>query len=116
MADRVNPIVITHKETGDKYTLEFSRETVKFAESRGFAVNEVGDYPMTKLPELFYYSFRMHHKNMARSQTDAIMFDDLKGLYPEFIERLVQLYAAPMQALVKDEEDSGKNSKMTVEM
>lgn len=116
MADKVLPMTLTDSETGEKYKLEFSRESVKFAESRGFSIGEVGDFPMTKLPDLFFYAFRMHNKNVARSKTDKMLFDDLEGLTAEQIERLVQLYSAPMQALIRDDEADGKNLKMTVEM
>ena len=34
--ENVKPIRLTDTETGEKYTLEFSRESVKFAEQRGF--------------------------------------------------------------------------------
>ena len=116
MAERVSPITLTDEETGKKYTLEFSKESVSFAERKGFVIHDVGDYPMTKVPDLFYYAFHMHHKEVARSQTDKILLEDLGGLTQGQIERLIELYDAPIQALVKDEEESGKNSKMTVEM
>ena len=115
MAERVNPITLTDTETGERYTLEFSRETVKFAQNRKFAVGDIGDFPMLLVPELFYLSFRMHHKNLSRAQTDKILETDLGGLTKEFIERLLMLYNAPHESLIRDEDDAG-NSKMTVEM
>ena len=39
--ERVNPIRITDTETGETYVLEFSRESVKFAEQRGFKISEL---------------------------------------------------------------------------
>jgi hypothetical protein len=115
--EKVKPLILTDNDTGEKYTLEFSRESVRFAEARGFNVNDVFRLPMTKIPELFFYAFRMHHKNIARDRTDRILFEDLGGLPDGAFERLAMLYSAPFEALTKDEEDGEtKNARMTVEL
>lgn len=112
----VKPIVITDDKTKESWTLEFNKEAVKFAEQRGFKYEEVTQYPMTKIPELFFYAFRMHHKNIARNQTDKIL-DELGGLPEGFLERLVELYLAPFESLnILDEGEERKNSHLTVEM
>ena len=109
----MKPIVLKSKDT--EYTLEFNRESIKFAEMRGFKIDEVSEYPMTKIPELFFYAFRMHHKNVARDKTDKILFEEMGGVPEGLIERLVELYTEPFETLtVKDEER--KNSKWSVEM
>ena len=46
----VKPIFVTDTETGMEYTLEFNRESVAFAERRGFEINDVARFPMTKAP------------------------------------------------------------------
>lgn len=107
------PIVIKSKD--DSYTLEFNRESVKFAEAKGFKFEEISDFPMTKIPELFFYAFRMHHPKVARNQTDKI-FDEIGGLPEGAIERLVELYTAPFESLTVSEGAEPKNSKWTVEM
>lgn len=109
--ERIKPIILKDNETGTEYTLEFNRETIRFAEARGFDVNDVAKYPMTKLPELFYYAFRMHHKNVSREKTDRILFEDLGGMPDGMAERLGALYSVPFEALSGE----GKNGKMTVE-
>lgn len=114
--EQVNPIKLTDNETGMVYTLEFDRESIKFAEARGFRYNEVGDYPMTLLPDMFYYAFRMHHKNISREKTDRIFFEDLGGLPEGMAERLGALYAATLESLTANREKEGKNSRITVEM
>lgn len=116
MSDKIKPIILTDTENGDKFTLEFSRESVKWAEMHGFVLDDVEKYPMTKIPELFYYAFRMHHKNIARNKTDKIFFEDLGGISSAIVERLGLLYAAPFDSLIGDDEDEPKNAKMTVEM
>lgn len=118
--ENVKPIILTDKETGDTYTLEFNRASVMFAERRGFDIDDVGKYQMTKIPELFFYAFRMHHPNLSREKTDHIYFDKLGGLSAGALERLVQLYAQPYKALTNDDEDAdngeAKNARMTVEL
>lgn len=110
--ERIKPITLKDNETGTTYTLEFNRESIRFAEARGFDVNDVAKYPMTKLPELFFYAFRMHHKNVSREKTDRILFDDLGGMPDGMAERLGALYGVPFEAL---NGEAGKNGKMTVE-
>ena len=112
--EKVKPITLT-MESGEVYTLEFSRESIRFAEARGFDIDDVGKYPLTKVPELFWYAFRMHHMRMSKEQTDRILFDEMGGMPKGMAERLGELYAAPLKALSQDEE-KGKNSRVTVDM
>jgi len=113
--EQVKPIVLHDEDNGVDYTLEFNRETIKFAEQRGFDISDVGRFPMTKLPELFFYAFRMHHKNISRERTDRILFDDLGGMPEGMAERLGALYSAPFEALNNASGEAGKNRRMTVE-
>ena len=114
--EQVKPIIIHDVENGIDYTLEFNRESVRFAEARGFDIDDVGKYPMTKIPELFFYAFRMHHKNISREKTDRILFEELGGLPDGMAERLGALYAAPFEALTGGKGEQKGNPKMTVEM
>ena len=114
MNDQVKPIILHDEENQIDYTLEFNRESIRFAEQRGFDIADVGKFPMTKLPELFFYTFRMHHRNVSREKTDRILFDDLGGMPDGMAERLGALYSAPFEALSSDE-GKAKNRKMTVE-
>ena len=113
----VKPIIIKNTEDGVEYTLEFNRESVVFAEMRGFKIEDLGEYPMTKIPELFFYAFRMHHKNISRDKTDKILFSELGGIPEGMLERLAELYAQPFNALsvVEEEGEERKNSKFQVE-
>lgn len=113
--EQVKPIIIHDSENNIDYTLEFNRESIRFAEARGFDIDDVGKYPLTKIPELFWYAFRMHHKNVSKEKAERILFDDLGGLPEGAAERLGALYAAPFEALSNKDEE-GKNRTMTVEM
>lgn len=111
---KLNPLkVIT--ENGDTYVLEFSRASVKFAEQRGFDIGELTKFPQTNIPAFWFYAFRKNHQNMARTKTDEIL-EELGGLTPEELERLVQLYNQPTESLLITEEGGRKNSRMTVEL
>lgn len=112
--EKVVPIELTDNETGDVYTLEFNRESIRFAEARGFDIADVGKFPMTKLPELFYYAFRMHHKSVSREKTDKILFEWLGGMPDGMAERLGALYSAPFEALTSSDNGEEKNSRITV--
>lgn len=114
--EQVKPIIIHDEENGMEYTLEFNRESIRFAEARGFDIDDVGRFPMTKIPELFFYAFRMHHKNISREKTDRILFDDLGGLPEGAAERLGALYSVPFEALNGKVEGKKGNPKMTVEL
>lgn len=112
--ERVNPIYITLKDSGNNYELDFNRDSVRFAEAREFKLSDVSDFPQTKVPELFFYSFRMHHRTMSRQKTDELL-DKLGGVTPQMLERLVLLYQqAQMSNILTDDEDYGKNGCVTV--
>ena len=113
--ERIKPMRITIADT--TYELDFSRDSVAFAEDRQFSTDDVVRYPVTKVPEFFYYAFRKNHCKLARSQTDAIL-DKIGGLTPDMLKRLLLLYnqAAMSNNIMQDEEDLAKNSGVTVEM
>ena len=114
--DRVQSIKLTDKDTDKTYELDFNRDAVRFAEARGFQTEDVAKYPNTKVPELFYYSFRMHHREIAKNQTDAIL-EKMGGVTGAALERLILLYEqAALANVMQTEEDAAKNSKVTMEL
>lgn len=114
--DRVQPLRVTDNKSGYVYELDFSRDSIRGAESRGFELGDVTKFPVSKIPEFWYYAFRKNHKNMARSQTDALL-ERLGGLTAPALERLIQLYnQAALTHLLVSEEDAAKNAEVTVEL
>ena len=112
----VKPIVL-RDDVGNVYVLEFNRDTIKFAEARGFKVQVLEDgVSMSAIEELFFYAFRMHHPNMSKANTDKILYEDLGGLHEGMLERLVELFLTPFNTLIATSEDAVKNSKMTVDL
>ena len=114
--ERVPSIKITDNDTGNVYELDFCRESVKFAEARGFKTEDVSDFPVTKIPEFWFYAFRMHHKSLAKNQTDALL-EKMGGMTPNVAARLIELYnQAATSNNIQDDEDLAKNAKVTVEL
>lgn len=117
MEERIEPIRITDNDTGKVYELDFNRESVRFVEQQGFKVDETFEFPNINIPKLFYYAFRAHHKGVALNQTQALL-DKMGGLTEKIAIRLVSLYqqATMSNNVIQDEEDLGKNSRVTVEL
>lgn len=119
--EEVRPIEII-LENGDKYTLEFDRDTVKWAEQRGFRGNPANGYsplmdtPITFTEDIFFYSFHMHHRNVTKQFTDNMLYNVLKGMPEGMLERLMTLHALTYNALVNNDEDDSKNSGVVVRM
>ena len=110
----VKPIIL-RDDRGNVYVLEFNRDSIKFAEARGFKTQAFEDgIGIGNMEDLFFYAFRMHHPNMSKANTDHILYDELGGFPEGMLERLAELYMVPFTTLIQDE-GSAKNSKMTVE-
>lgn len=103
--NEVKPIKITDTNTGEVYTLEFDKESVRFAESRGFDIDDIGKYPITKTEELFWYAFRKHHKRVDLLKARKLL-EGIGALPDGFLERLVSLYAVPFEAFTESEEET----------
>lgn len=115
-SEELKPIILKNKETGaPEYTLDFDLETIKFAEGRGFDPDDIRRATYTKTVELFWYSFRMHHKSVSLEKAERILKYDLGGMPDGMLTRLIDLYNNPYGCLVQTEE-SAKNAVMTVEM
>ena len=114
---RIDPVKITDNETGTTYILDFNRESVMFAEARGFDTELLVKFPVSNFPDFLFYALRANHKNIARNQSDKL-YERLGGYSPEFLERLLQLYnqAAFANNIVEATEEMGKNGNLTVEL
>lgn len=122
MADeRIDSIRLTDKKgilgpVDDVYELDFNRESVVFAENRGFKPGEIGDFPVTKIADLFYYSFRMHHRRIAREKIDKLR-EAWGGIPESVLKRLAELYNQAMTSNnIQSDEDAEKNEAVAVEL
>ena len=114
---KVQPIVLENKENGTKYTLEFTRNTVKMAEKAGFNLESITNGALISgYSDLFYYAFMAHHRYMKQTDTDRILFEELGGITEAMSTRLVELFAEPYNSLVEQNADDGdeKNVKWSV--
>ena len=113
----IQPARLTDDQTGQLYELDFSKESVVFAERNKFKLEDAIEFPVTGMRDLFYYSFRKNHRNVAREKTDKLI-DRWGGGVPEkLVKRLIQLYqqAQASNAILVDE-DAEKNSGLTLEL
>ncbi len=103
--DEVRPIKIKDSVDGREYTLEFDKKSVRFADARGFALEDVDRYPMSKMYELFWYAFRMHHPSVSLEKAERI-FDGIGQLPDGFIQRLAALYTKPFMGFTEGDEEN----------
>lgn len=114
--DIVKPARVTYKPTGAEYVLDFSRESAVFAQERGFDTDDIGVKPTIAIPNLFFFSLRKNHRNIAKNQADKLfetLFPD--GMPAGLVERLVLLFqqASLINIIAEDE---GKNAQTVVEL
>ena len=114
MAEQVKPLVLQFKKEKKEYTLEFNRDTIRFAEARGFVPDDVDKYPMTKIYEFFWLAFRMHHPSFSLNQAEK-MLDKMGGMSDALGKRLGELWAVPYETLNQNNGDE-KNGSVTVEL
>ena len=119
-SERVSPIKIKDAETNHTYILDFSRETVQFAEARGFDWDIVGSQPGTMIPLIWYCAFRRYDRRISLEKTTQIL-EDLGGMRTDWLKRLRALYDQSMASLIADpdkeeDEEAAKNAKLTVSL
>ncbi len=97
-------IVFEHK--GTNYTLEFTRDAVKQMERSGFSIENASSQPVSSLLILFKGAFIAHHPRTSQAVIDEIWenLGDKDGLF----EALANLYNEPIEALMKEPDDSSK--------
>lgn len=115
--ERINPVRLTDEKTGQIYELDFCRESVVFAERNKFKLEDAIEYPVTGMRDLFYYSFRKNHRNVARDKTDNMIERWNGGLPEKLAKRLIQLFQqAQAYNAIQTDEEAEKNSGLTLEM
>ena len=110
--EKVRPIIIRDSKNNHEYTLEYDRDSIRFAESRGFKIEDIDSYAMTKVPEFFWYAFRMHHKSVALNQAEEIL-RQIGGMDEAIAKRLVALWMQTYDSLGSEET---KNPDLSVEL
>lgn len=100
---------ITFVYNGKNYCLEFTRNSVKMMEKKGFVVADVLTKPISMLPELFAGAFLANHPFTRRKEIDEIYqkFDD-KG---ELVNALAEMYSLVVDDFANELETSGNGLK-----
>lgn len=99
-----NKITFTHE--GKNYVLEFTKNSVKEMEMRGFIASEVIEKPLTVLPSMFAGAFIANHRFTKRKVIDKIFskIDDKA----ELINSLAEMYSLVIDEFV-DELEKAQN-------
>ena len=100
---------ITLKWNDAEYVLEFTRESVERLEDSGFNIADVKTKPVSTLPTLFKGAFLAHCSYLKDDVLDEIYksIEDKVG----FMEKLIEMYAEPVEALLHEPEPSEKNAR-----
>lgn len=99
---------MTIKYDGQEYTLEYTRNSIKKMEAKGFEIDKVASKPMTMLPALFEGAFLAHHSNVAPSKISEI-FADLPDK-EKLVDMLAVMYNEPFETLLETPKESKGNA------
>lgn len=94
------------------YVLEYNRRSVEVLESRGFNLADIDSKPMLTLPRLFEGAFIAHHRFVKKNVIDKIY--EAMPNKDELFENLVEMYQEPINTLVEEPDEKGKNIDWTV--
>lgn len=91
---------ITFNHDGKDYVLEFTKNSVKEMERRGFIASEVIEKPLTVLPTMFAGAFIANHRFTKRKVIDEIFarIDDKA----ELINTLAEMYSLVIDEFVDE--------------
>ena len=95
---------------GKDYKLEFTKNTVRQMERRGFVADDFAAKPMTMIPDLFAGAFLANHGTVKREKIDKIY--SMMGDKQKLVGALTEMYNEPIEALLEEPED-GKNLDWT---
>lgn len=91
---------ITFSFEGKEYTLEYTRNTVRQMERRGFVADDIVSKPMTVIPDLFAGAFLSKHPNVKREKIDKI-YEAMNGKQ-RLIRALTDMYNDTIESLLDD--------------
>lgn len=102
----MSKIKLVHKDK--EYFLEFSRNTAKAIEERGFSLELIGSQPNKMIPLLLQGAFMKNHPTVKAVKVEEIFLaqNGRAGL----INAIAELYAQTVNSLLGDEEDDEKNA------
>lgn len=96
---------IVFEYEGKEYTLEYTRNSVRTMERRGFVAEDIAAKPMTVIPDLFAGAFLANHSSVKREKIDKI-YESLTGKQ-KLIGALTEMYNDTIESLLDADEDQG---------
>lgn len=93
---------IEFEKNGQKYVLEYTRESVALMEKQGFAVSELTTRPMLMLPLAFQGLFYKNHRNVNKAFVDEV-YDNFTNK-----EKLLEAIAGMLDECYSSLTDSNK--------
>ena len=103
----MSKIKLLHKDK--EYFAEFTRNTAKAIEERGFNLELIGSQPNKMIPLLIQGAFMKNHPTLKYQKVEEVYLAQThKG---DLIGKLAEMYAETVNSLVgNEEEDDGKNA------
>lgn len=99
---------LTFEYEGEKFTLEYTRRTVKMMEQQGFVLNNVDDIPLTAIPALFAGAFMAHHRFTNRKRIDEI-YEKMPNKV-DLMKNLAEMYTEPIAALFDEPDEAAEGN------
>lgn len=97
---------------GRDYTLGYTRKTVKQMSQAGFNIEDVTAKPLIGVPQLFAGAFLQYHRGIRQELTDAI-WEELTNK-ENLLLALIEMYQEPIDSLLEEPKDDGKNATWEV--
>lgn len=95
-------------KNGNKYTLEFDRDTVKRMVKRGFVLDTEPSHLVLLTEDLVTGAFQMHHKKMDWERIEPIWMAQNKR--SDLLQALAAMFMKPANDLLgDDDEDNDEN-------
>jgi hypothetical protein len=95
------------------YTLEFTRNSIKQMEAKGFRIGDLKEMPVTTIPEFFAGAFLANHRWVKRELIDEI-FESIEKK-DDLIGALGEMYSDTLTSLLGDEGEESGNIAWKVE-
>lgn len=93
-------IELTYK--GEKYVLEFTKDTVRRMESMGFNIRKAIDTPLTSVEVLFTGAFLANEGRAIKNKIPEKILES--GLPKGMFDKLVEMYNEPFETLFDNDD------------
>lgn len=99
---------IEFEKEGQKYVLEYTRESVALMEKQGFTVEELTSKPMLMLPLAFQGLFYKNHRRVNKTFVDEV-YDSFKNK-EKLLETIAKMLDECYSSLTDDNKDDDKGN------